>query len=175
MKNLFFGDSITAAWPLTELLPERNIMKFGYPGESVADLIWHIHDDVFANTPCQVFLMGGINGIQEPEEQTAGGLEALASAMLRHGAEVCLQSILPLRFPDRWNRFQYQDRISRINSRLADWAKNHEIPFIDYHAQLRDATGQLAANFANADGTHLKPEAYVLMSQIVTPFLKEQK
>ena len=55
---------------------------------------------------------------------------------------------------------------------IADWAKANGCVFLDYHSALKDETGQLAAEYARPDGTHLRFAAYEVMSEIVAPFLR---
>ena len=95
----------------------------------------------------------------------------MGSLIREHGSEVAYSSILPLRAGDRWNRFQYQGKIREINSALADYAKRNGQLFLDYHAAVRDETGQLAAECAGEDGTHVTFEAYCRMAEVVRPHL----
>ena len=43
--------------------------------------------------------------------------------------------------------------------------------FMDYHSALKDETGQLAAEYAKPDGTHVTFAAYEVMAEIVKPYL----
>ena len=96
----------------------------------------------------------------------------------RRAAEECIVllsntgSILPLRYPDAWDRFQYQSKIVEINAEQAEWSCRNLAGFLDFHALLRDADGQLGAAYARPDGTHLTFEAYCRMSELVQPLLK---
>ena len=114
----------------------------------------------------------GINGIETPNDRLQAQISALAGMMRERGVDVCLASVLPLRNPDAWNRFQYQDKIVTLNGMIADWAKANGCVFLDYHSALKDETGQLAAEYARPDGTHLRFAAYEVMSEIVAPFLR---
>jgi lysophospholipase L1-like esterase len=117
--NLFYGDSITAAWPLHEFFPNPSILNRGIGGDNVYGLRLRLADDVLPYEPTRVFMLIGINGIQEPEERIVAHILALADLLRRQEIEVGLSSILTLRAPDNWNRFQYQDRIVRVNAALA--------------------------------------------------------
>jgi lysophospholipase L1-like esterase len=171
VTNLFYGDSITSAWPLHEFFPNHSLLNRGIGGDSVYGLYDRMADDVFPYQPKRVFMLVGINGIQEPAERILAHIQALAERLVASGTTVALSSILPLREPDNWNRFQYQDKIVAINAELAAYAAAQGHPFLDYHAVLRDETGQLAADYARPDGTHVTFAAYRRMADVVRPHL----
>ncbi len=172
VKNLFYGDSITAGWPLHEFFPNQSLLNRGIGGDNVYGLRHRLVDDVFPYKPARVFMLVGINGIHEPEERIISHILALADLLRQQRIAVGLSSILPLRTPDKWNRFQYQDKIVRVNAVLRDAAARTEgCFFLDYHAAVRDETGQLAAACATADGTHVTFEAYCRMAEVVRPHL----
>lgn len=171
VKNIFYGDSITNAWPLGEFFPGKSFLNRGIGGDNVYGLYDRLNDDVLAYTPERVFMMIGINGIDEDQKRITDHIKALAVMMKEKGIAVYLCSILPLRSPDNWNRFQYQDKIVSINGDLAAWAKTNVSGFLDYHSAVKDATGQLAAECAQPDGTHVTFEAYRRMTAVVRPHI----
>jgi len=172
VRNLFYGDSITAAWPLHEFFPNHSLLNRGIGGDNVYGLRLRLADDVLPYRPARVFMLVGINGIQEPEERLIAHILALTDLLRQQQIEVGLSSILPLRAPDNWNRFQYQDKIVRINTALRDAAAQTEgCFFLDYHAVVRDESGQLAVECATADGTHVTFAAYCRMAAVVRPHL----
>ncbi len=172
VKNVFYGDSITSAWPLHEFFPNHSLLNRGIGGDNVYGLRLRLADDVLPYKPTRVFMMIGINGIEEPEDRIVAHILAVADLLRQHHIEVALSSILPLRSPDSWNRFQYQDKIVRINAALrAASARLAGYIFLDYHAVVRDESGQLAADCAAPDGTHVTFEAYRRMAEVVRPHL----
>jgi len=174
INNIFYGDSITAGWPLQEFFPNHSILNRGIGGDNVYGLYYRLEDDIFAYSPKRVFMMIGINCIQEPEERITAHILALAGMMRERGIEVGVCSILPLRSPDTWDRFQYQDKIVLINEALKEAAEAGEgLLYLDYHSVVRDDSGQLAAECAQEDGTHVTFEAYCRMAEIVRPHLVE--
>jgi lysophospholipase L1-like esterase len=171
VTNLFYGDSITAAWPLHEFFPSHSLLNRGIGGDSVYGLYDRMAEDVFPYQPKRVFLFVGINGIQEPAERILAHIQALAERLVESGTTVAVSSILPLREPDNWDRFQYQEKIVAINGELAAYAAAQGHPFLDYHGAVRDDTGQLAAENARPDGTHVTLAAYRCMADVVRPHL----
>ena len=171
VKNIFYGDSITKMWPLHEFFPNHSILNRGLGGDNVYGLYDRMEGDVFPYQPERVFMMIGINGIEEDKAQIIACIQALTGMMSEKGIAVYLCSILPLRYPDNWDRFQYQDKIVEINADLSAWAADNAAGFLDYHSVVKDETGQLAAECATADGTHITFEAYRRLAKVVEPYL----
>ncbi len=173
VKNIFFGDSITEGWRLHEFFPHHSLLNRGLGGDNIYGLHYRLADDVLAYRPERVFMLIGINGIEEPQERILAHIQAVAEQIRQAGSAVHLCSILPLRHPDNWNRFQYQAKIVAINAELQRWAAENGAGFIDYHSRLKAADGQLAAEHAQPDGTHITFAAYCRMAELVRPLLAE--
>lgn len=171
VKNVFYGDSITEGWPLKEFFPNASVLNRGIGGDNVYGLYDRLSEDVIPYSPKRVFMLIGINGIEEEKGTILENVESLALMMKERGIEVFLSSVLPLRSPDSWNRFQYQGKIVEINAELRSWAGRNVAGFLDYHSKLKDSSGQLAAEFAKPDGTHITFKAYCQMAELVKPFL----
>lgn len=171
VENLFYGDSITELWPLHEFFPNRSLLNRGIGGDNICGLHDRLADDVLPYSPKRVFVMIGINGIEDEQSRIVSRIQAMAGRMSEKAIAVFLCSILPLRSPDNWDRFQYQDKIVAINAELQQWSRSHAAGFLDYHSVVKDATGQLAAECALPDGTHVTFEAYRRMADVVEPHL----
>ena len=173
VKNIFFGDSIIAGWPLHEFFPNHSILNRGIGGDDVYGLRYRLEEDVFAYSPEQVFMLIGINQIHEPEERIYNHILALAGMMREQGIKVGLSTILPMR--SNCDRFQYQDKVVRINNMLREAAAaEKDYMFLDYHKAVRDDSGQLAEEFAvEEDGLHLNFEGYCRIAGVVRPCLAE--
>ena len=104
VKNVFYGDSITAGWPLKEFFPSHSIVNRGIGGDNVVGLHLRLEEDVFSYKPERVFMMIGINGIGWPEDTHVARILYVAEEILSRGIKIWLGSILPLRFPDKWNQ-----------------------------------------------------------------------
>ena len=76
--------------------------------------------------------------------------------------------MLPLRHGDKWDRFQYQTKIVELNAALKAMAEAEYAGFIDYHAAVRDAAGELAEPYAKPDGTHITFAGYRVLAQVLT-------
>ncbi len=111
VRNIFYGDSITAGWPLKEFFPNTSLLARGIGGDNTTGLYLRLEEDVFPYTPERVFMLVGINGIEAPNDRMLAQIAAIAQLMQARKIRVFLSSVLPLRYPDIWNRFHYQDNI----------------------------------------------------------------
>ncbi|NLB54749.1 MAG: hypothetical protein GX811_03115 [Lentisphaerae bacterium] len=172
VDNIFFGSSIMESWPLHEFFPNNNILNRGVGGDTVDGLYFRMDEDIFRHTPDRVFMQIGLNGIDREFNDILFRITTVAQMMKDREIKVWLSSILPLRYPDDWNRFQYQDKIVALNTELKKIGESKFAGFLDYHSKLKDETGQLAAEFAQKDGTHITIEGYCEMAKVVEPHLK---
>ena len=78
VRNLFYGDSITEAWPLHEHFPNHSLLNRGIGGDNVCGLYLRLAEDVFAYTPEKVFILIGINGIELPKQLILDRTRAVA-------------------------------------------------------------------------------------------------
>ncbi len=168
VKTLFYGDSITDNFPLQEFFPNASLLNRGIGGDNVNGLYFRMEDDVFPYNPEQVVMMIGINGIEMDFDLIIRKITTLANLMKERGIRVYLASILPLRNPDTWNRFQYQDKIVRINAELKRIAAEQFAGFVDYHSAVKDENGELHKDFALPDGTHVTFAGYQKMAEVLT-------
>ncbi len=167
VKTVFFGDSITDNFPLKEFFPNASLLNRGIGGDNVNGLYFRMEDDVLPYQPEQVVMMIGINGIEMDFELIIRKITAVADLMASRNIRVYLCSILPLRSPDEWNRFQYQDKIVQINRELKRIAAEKFAGFIDYHSVMKDEKGELHRDFALPDGTHLTFAGYQQMAKVL--------
>lgn len=172
VRQIFYGDSITEMWPLAEFFPGVSLLNRGVGGDNVYGLWDRLERDVLAYAPRRVFMLIGINGIEEhPAEGLVARIAALGDRMAKAGIEVFLSGILPLRFPDAWDRFRFQDRMVEVNAGLSETSRARGWGWLDYPSALRDGTGQLAEAYACPDGTHITFAGYVRMAEVVHPHL----
>lgn len=171
IKNLFYGDSITAVFPLQNFFPNHSILNKSIPGDNVWGMYMRLEEDLFRYKPERVFVMGGINGIGEDEEMIVQAFQFLCRKIKDSGSDVVLCSMTPLREGDKWERFQFMDKIKRINSRLREWALQELDGHVDYFSATVDETGQLASECAMPDGTHITIKGYIRMAPLLKPYL----
>ena len=167
VKTVFYGDSITHYFPIQEFFPGISFLNRGIPGDSLTGLYLRLEDDIFPYQPEQVVMGAGINGISEENERMIAKFEALGNLISSRGIKVFFCSVLPLRHGDKWDRFQYQDKISVLNSMIRKLAEEKFSGYVDYHSALLDKNGELAEEYAKPDGTHVTLNGYCVMAEVL--------
>ena len=142
-------------------------MNRGIGGDNINGLYFRLDEDIFPNSPRQVVINIGINGIERDFNDSIARLKFVAELMREHGIRVWCNSIAPLRAPDAWDRFQYQEKIVVLNEVCRELFEREFAGFFDLHALLRDSSGQLAAEYAQPDGTHWTFAAYQAASKLL--------
>ena len=167
VKTVFYGDSITDNFPLNEFFPNASLLNRGIGGDTADGLYFRLDEDVFPYHPEQVVMLIGINGIERELDLIFRKITAVAFLMKEAGIKVWLASVTPLRKPDQCNRFRYQDKIVELNARLRESAERNFAGFLDYHSVLKDENGELRADYARDDGTHLTFSGYQAMAKLL--------
>ena len=167
VDTVFYGDSIFELWPTAEAFPELSHLNRGIGGDNINGLYFRLDEAIFPNSPRQVVINIGINGIERDFNDSIARLKFVAELMREHGIRVWCNSIAPLRAPDAWDRFQYQEKIVALNEVCRELFEREFAGFFDLHALLRDSSGQLAAEYAQPDGTHWTFAAYQAASKLL--------
>jgi hypothetical protein len=111
IDNIFFGDSLTYWWPFQELFPRVPILNRGITGDTTLGLHYRMEEDVLEYEPKRVFVLIGINDIEEDGNLVFERIKSVLAYINKSVCKVFASSILPLRDPDS------------MNSTEGDWAK----------------------------------------------------
>ena len=166
---VFFGDSETAGGDFQKAFPDMKSINLGYIGEDVKGMLRRV-DAIAAVHPKKVFVMAGINGLQQQtKEEFEYWYAALVDAIRKvvPEAELYIESILPVT-----NYSDYCDnaKIQEANCVLQRMAAERNIPYIDvYSAYALDGALPDAMSY---DGLHLYDEAYKIWYESIKEFVK---
>lgn len=156
---VFFGDSHTAYGDWQKAFPELKSINLGYIGEDVKGMLRRV-DAIAAVKPKKVFLMAGINGLQQQTmEEFAYWYAALVDSIRTAvpDAELYIESILPV---TGCSDYCDNEKIREANGVLQRIAAERNIPYIDvYGAYAQEGA---LPNATSHDGLHLTEEAYEL-------------
>ena len=169
---VFFGDSITCDGNFDELFPKLQIVNLGVYGDTLDDLLRRV-PEVQAENPARIFLLGGINSLQDDNadlclDQYAALLDALRADC--PGSELIVQSVLPV--GDDVVRFLgcSNETIRSFNAELETLAGEKSCEYVDlWPAYEKDGALDPALT---RDGVHLNFYAYGPWAEIVSPYLK---
>jgi lysophospholipase L1-like esterase len=156
------GDSLTDRGEWWELL-DRPVANRGIGGDTVADVRARL-GDVVALQPRVLFVLVGMNDLLDgasPEllSMAHAALVAELRARLPH-TRIVIESLLPIR--DELLAAESSlttATVRRANELLQRGAAAAGAQWLDVHAALADATGQLDARYSD-DGLHLSAAGY---------------
>lgn len=156
---VFFGDSETAGGDFQKAFPDVKSINLGYIGEDVKGMLRRV-DAIKAVKPKKVFLMAGINGLQQ---QSLSDFEYWYAALVDAiqievpEAELYIESILPV---TGYSDYCDNEKIRDANAILQRMAEERGLTYVDiYGAYAKDGA---LPNAMSYDGLHLTEEAYEL-------------
>lgn len=166
---VFFGDSHTAGGDWQKAFSDVQSINLGYAGEDVKGMLRRV-DAIAAVHPKKVFLMAGINGLQQ---QTMEEFEYWYAALVDsiHNvvpeAELYMESILPV---TSYSDYCDNGKIREANVALQRLAADRNISYVDiFNAYEQDG---VLPDTMSYDGLHLTAEAYSLWYNILNSLIR---
>lgn len=154
---VFFGDSHTTGGDFQKAFPEVKSINLGYIGEDVKGMLRRV-DAIATLHPKKVFLMAGINGLQQQslsdfEYWYAALVDSILSAVPE--AELYIESILPV---TSYSDYCDNEKIREANAILQRMAEERGLTYVDIYSQY--AVDGALPDSMSEDGLHLTEEAY---------------
>jgi N-acetylglucosamine-6-sulfatase len=178
---LFVGDSITDWWrqpqrglPVwNEYFAPLKAANFGIAGDTTQGVLWRMQNGELDGFQAKlIVLMLGTNNInRNPNEEIADGDRAIIQEFLTRQprAKVLLLGVFP-RGPAADNPFRAA--IKTINARLATFADNQRVFYMDIGDRFLAADGTLPADIM-PDGLHPNEKGYRIWAEAIAGRVKE--
>jgi lysophospholipase L1-like esterase len=183
----FVGDSITRRWgalDYPELLAHFrqsfsgwNAANFGWGGDRTQNMLWRLDNGELDRVSPKVFVVqAGTNNLADFDaaelrvDAIAAGVEAIVSRLRRHSPDALV--VVTGVFPRR-DRPELNPSIAAINARLAAYADEHELRYLDIGDRLVDSRGVLKDEMSQ-DGLHLSLAGYRVWADALTPVLEQR-
>jgi len=183
----FIGDSITRRWgalDYPELLVNFNAnffgwnaANFGWGGDRTQNILWRLDNGELPRVAPKIFVVqAGTNNLgdfESAEERVAAiatGIEAIVERCRRHAPESII--VLTGVFPRR-DRPEFNASIAAINAKLAAFAGEQSIRYVDIGDRLVDSRGLLSEEMSE-DGLHLSVAAYQVWAEALKPIFVER-
>ncbi len=174
-RVVFMGDSITDGWKLAEQFPGKPYVNRGISGQTTAQMLNRIFQDVIDLQPAALVIFAGTNDIARnngPQtlEMIEENIQAMTELAKLHGIKVVLCSVMPISdyVP---NRLQSKGRpptdILKLNVWIKDYSARSGSVFADFYGVTVDEKGWLKEGFSN-DGLHPNEKGYALMVPAVS-------
>lgn len=178
VKTILFGDSITEFWKSNNpsFFEQHQIVNRGISGQTTSQMLLRFRQDVLNLNPKQVVIMAGINDIAENTgpislEHVADNIFSMVELAKFHHIKVVMSSVLPA-YSFSWKAgIEPANKVLELNKMLKAYALKNKIPFIEYHAAMKDTRNGLPAKYSG-DEVHPNKEGYDVMEKILLPFLK---
>ena len=173
-RVVFFGDSITDAWPLEESFPGKPYINRGISGQTTSQMLVRFRPDVINLQPKVVVVLAGTNDIAGntgpiANEDIEANLTSLAELARAHAIRVIFSSILPVHnYTPRAQEFfasRPMDRILSLNRWLKDYCAANGLQYLDYLSAMLDGRGMLRRDLAE-DGLHPNRAGYAIMAPL---------
>ncbi len=173
-RVVFFGDSITDAWPLPEYFPGKPYINRGIGGQTTAQMLVRFRQDVIALQPKVVVILASTNDIAGNTgpariEDIEANLASFAELAKTHGIGVVFSSVLPVHnyTPESQDFFAQRppQKIVELNRWLKAYCAVHGCIYLDYFSALVDKNGLLERELAD-DGLHPNHAGYKIMAPL---------
>ncbi len=179
-RVVFLGDSITDFWRLNEYFPpERDFVNRGISGQITGQMLGRMKADVIDLKPALVLVLAGTNDIARgvPVKTIEDNLTMIADLAAANKIKPLFASLLPVSDYHKADDPLYErskrrppETIRAVNDWLRKFCRDRNLPYVDYYAQLVDASGFLKAD-ASDDGLHPNSKGYRLMAPVVQAVL----
>jgi lysophospholipase L1-like esterase len=174
-RVVFMGDSITDGWPLAEAFPGKPYVNRGISGQTTAQMLVRMYPDVVALQPAAMVLLAGTNDIAanngpQTLDMIRQNLMAMVELAQVHHIKVILCAVMPISGKQAANRPPAD--ILKLNAWLKDYAAKTGSAYVDYHAAVVDAQGELRNGYSD-DGLHPNARGYQLMKAAVANALDD--
>lgn len=176
---VLLGNSITENWAGDDpgFFGTNKLIGRGISGHTSYQFLVRFREDVINLKPLAVVINVGTNDIAEntcryDENRTFDNLQTMVELARLHGIKVILTSVLPAdRFCWRTEIGDVASKVKSLNSRIAAYAAQNGLPYVDYHSLMADpATGGMKAGLSS-DGVHPTHAGYTIMEGALLPVI----
>lgn len=177
-KAVFMGDSITDGWFAQdpEFFTTNNFLGRGISGQVTGQMLVRFRRDVIAHKPEFVVFLGGLNDIARNDgeialEDTFGNIVS----MMEIAKANKIKPVLCLLFPTTnisWTP-EVTDplaQITRLNSMLSSYAKEHRIKVVEYFSDIDKSSGNLPRELSH-DSIHPNLDGYRIMEREILKYI----
>ncbi len=170
-RVVFIGDSITENWLMADPgFFSGAVVNRGIGAQTSAQMLLRFRADVVALRPAVVHILAGTNDVAgnngpiRPRD-FQNNMESMVEIARANGIRVVIGSIPPAAVFSWQPALQPAPRIAALNAWLRDYAARNGLTYVDYHAALRGADGELKTALGN-DGVHPNRDGYAVMRRL---------
>jgi lysophospholipase L1-like esterase len=173
-RVIFYGDSITDKWTLSQYFPGKSYINRGISGQTTSQMLLRFRQDVISLDPDVVVILAGTNDIAGNTgpisiEDIEGNITSMAELARTHDIALVLASVMPVNnYTPASQRF-FADRppseILRLNEWMKAYCANTNCYYLDYFHSMVDGSGLLKRELSE-DGLHPNDAGYKIMAPL---------
>ena len=178
-RVVFFGDSITEGWKLSQSFPGKPYVNRGISGQTTPQMLLRMFADVIELKPAALVLLAGTNDIAGntgPTTLTQIGhnVQAMTELAQARGIKVILCTVVPVSdyTPTKQTVRRPPADILRLNAWIKDYAAKSKAVVADYYSALVDEKGMLRQGFAD-DGLHPNAKGYARIAPVAAAAIQQ--
>jgi lysophospholipase L1-like esterase len=173
-RVVFFGDSVTEAWPLERAFPGKPYVNRGISSQTTSQLLLRMHEDVIDLGARAVVILAGTNDIAGNTgpislEEIEENFEAMAELARANGLRVIFSSILPVHNYTPGSDLNFEPRppekIVALNHWLERYCRANGLVYLDYFSAMVDEHGLMRRELADK-GLHPNAAGYAVMEPL---------
>lgn len=174
---VFFGDSITKKYNLSEFYPNTHVVNSGVSGDFTNDLVNRVENDVYRYNPSKVFILIGFNDINHDRSQKEiiDNIQKIVNGIKtnRKNAKIYIESIYPINITvdDPFTDNECTDKIIEINKMIEELCKKNNVNYLNLFDELSDKDGNLKEVYT-FDGVHLNDLGYFKVTMLLQKYVK---
>ena len=178
-RVVFIGNSITEGWvnQHPDFFKQNGYVGRGIGGQTSYQMLLRFREDVINLLPEVVVINAATNDIAENagaynEDYSFGNIISMVELARANGIKVILTTTLPSS-SFSWNPSikDATQKITALNKRVATYAKDRQIPFVDYYSNMVCiSNGDQLSKYTN-DGVHPNSQGYDVMESLIKPVI----
>lgn len=174
-RIIFFGDSITDFWSLSNCFQNQSYVNRGISGQTTSQMLIRFRPDAIALRPKAVILLAGTNDIAGNTGSTTiaqiqDNLMSIVELAKYHQIRMVLASLLPVSELVAVTR--PRDKIQALNAWMQNYCAENGYVYLDYHSHMVDDHGFLRSHLS-ADGLHPNDTGYKIMAPLAEAAIQE--
>lgn len=171
-RVVFLGDSITDIWNLQKFFPGKPYVNRGISGQTTAQMLARMFQDVIDLHPAAVIFLGGTNDIAantgpETAKMVEENIQAITELAQAHHIKPILCSLTPVsdytQHPQTAHRPPAQ--ILQLNAWIRSYSAKANAGYCDYYSALVDGCGMFKKGYSD-DGLHPNDRGYALLAPV---------
>lgn len=174
-RVVFMGNSITEGWVRLDapFFADNGYVGRGISGQTSYQFLLRFREDVLKLKPALVVINAGTNDVAEntgaySEEYTMGNIVSMVELARANEVKVILTSVLPAA-GFGWNAAikDAPQKIASLNARIAAYAKEQNIPYVDYYQAMVCGENKALNPAYTRDGVHPTLDGYKIMEALI--------